>query len=179
MAFRMVVARKPLSLQASNKGPYQSYLRDQAGGFYGRRPLLNRALYARMRQQAFEQGFDDFRLVVVNPPHETIVEIPGLDNLLVAAIAEQHSSELDDLIGVVRVEGVDNLDIDAIEITTDGIYVVGSGTLRVGIEHDDGEVYNGLDVETDFPFTFDVILSHALRIERMRSFRVDTSSFDE
>lgn len=66
---------------------------------------------ARMRQQAFEQGFDDFRLVVVNPPHETIVEIPGLDNLLVAAIAEQHSSELDDLIGVVRVEGVDNLDI--------------------------------------------------------------------
>jgi len=134
---------------------------------------------ARTRQQAFEQGFDDFRLVVVNPPHETIVEIPGLDNLLVAAIAEQHSSELDDLIGVVRVEGVDNLDIDAIEITTDGIYVVGSGTLRVGIEHDDGEVYNGLDVETDFPFTFDVILSHALRIERMRSFRVDTSSFDE
>jgi len=42
------VARKPLSLQASNKGPYQSYLRDQAGGFYGRRPLLNRALYARI-----------------------------------------------------------------------------------------------------------------------------------
>jgi len=134
---------------------------------------------ARLREQAFEQGFDDFRLVVVNPPHETVVEIPGLDDLLFAYIGERRGPELDDLPGAVRVESVDNLDIDAIEITTNGIHLAGGGTVRVNIDYDDGDAYDGLSLETDFPFTFDVILSHALQIEQVGSFRVDTSSFYE
>ena len=37
---------------------------------------------ARRRATAFAQGFDEFRLVVVNPPHETRVDIPGLEDQL-------------------------------------------------------------------------------------------------
>ncbi len=44
----MAVARKPLSLQADNKGRYQGYLSGQARGFQGRRPPLVGALYARI-----------------------------------------------------------------------------------------------------------------------------------
>jgi hypothetical protein len=134
---------------------------------------------ARMREQAVEQGFDDFRLVVVNPPHETAVEIPGLDELLYAYIAEHHTAELDDLPGAVRVDNIDNLDIDAIEITVDGIHLTGTGTITVEIEHDGGEARDGLSWETDFPFIFDVVLSHTLRIEQAPNFRIDTSSLYE
>lgn len=135
----------------------------------------------RKRERAFEEGFDDFRLVVVNPPHETAVDIPGLDDLLSAYLAEHRTGELDDLPGVVRVAGVDNLDIDVVEITTDGIHLVGAGTVTVDIEYDGGEERDGLNLEVDFPLAFDITLSHALRIEDIHSnsIRVDTSGFYE
>jgi len=135
---------------------------------------------ARRRAAAFAQGFDEFRLVVVNPPHETRVNIPGLEDHLCAFLGERGAGELDDLPGLTRVEAVNQVDIDTVEITTAGIHLVGSGIVAIEIEHDGGEDRDGPTWRTDFPFTFDVVLGPDLRIDKEHSsVRVDTSSFYE
>src|SRR5437764_14497637 len=47
------------------------------------------------REEAFAHGFDEFRVVVVNPPHETKVDIPGFSEQLLAFIGEHRSAALD------------------------------------------------------------------------------------
>ena len=88
---------------------------------------------ARRRARAFEQGIDEFRLVVVNPPHETRVDVAGLTDQLLEFLGEDRTTELDDLPGATRVEDVNETAIDAVEITTDGIHLAGSGTVTVEI----------------------------------------------
>lgn len=134
----------------------------------------------RRRAAAFAQGYDEFRLVVVNPPHETRVDIPGLEDQLCAFLGEHGASELDDLPGLTRVEAVSQVAIDTIEITTAGVHLIGSGIVAIEIEHDGGAGRDGLTWRTDFPFTFDVALDPNLRIDKEHgSARVDTSSFYE
>ncbi len=134
----------------------------------------------RHRGTALASGFDEFRLVVVNPPHETRIDVPGLDDQLLLFLGENGSTELDALPGVTRVEDVSYVDIDAVELTTDGTRLVGRGVVSIELEQGGGADRDGVTWETDFPFTFDVALSHDLRILGERSsIHVDTSSFYE
>jgi len=129
---------------------------------------------------ALASGFDEFRLVVVNPPHETRIDVPGLDDQLLLFLGENGSTELDALPGVTRVEDVSYVDIDAVELTTDGTRLVGRGVVSIELEQGGGADRDGVTWETDFPFTFDVALSHDLRILGERSsIHVDTSGFYE
>jgi len=135
---------------------------------------------ARRRTAAFASGFDEFRLVVVNPPHETRIDVPGLNNQLLRFLGEHRIAELDGLPGATRAEGVTYVDIDKVELTPDGARLVGSGIVSVEIQQDSGEEERRQTWEMDFPFTFDVMLGHDLRIEDERSsMRVDTSDFYE
>ncbi len=100
---------------------------------------------------------------------------------LCAFLGERGAGELDDLPGLMRVEDVNQVDIDTVEITTAGIHLVGSGIVAIEIEHDGGEDHDSPTWRTDFPFTFDVVLGPDLQLdeEHSSSVRVDTSSFYE
>jgi Holliday junction resolvase RusA-like endonuclease len=86
MAFRMVVARKPLSLQASNKNPYQEYLGKQARAFQGRHPLLDGTLYARIT------WFHSYRLKRSQDPDIDNIAKPILDSLGNIVFADDRQS---------------------------------------------------------------------------------------
>lgn len=133
----------------------------------------------RLREQARERGYDEFRLVVVNPPRERVVEIPGLDGIFFDHMVNNIPQELDMLSSHTLLEGVSQLDINAITVEAAGIRVVGSGVVDVELEYGGGREPDGLSWETDFPFAFDVLLNHALEVEEVYELRIDTSSFYE
>jgi len=134
----------------------------------------------RHRARAFASGFKEFRLVVVNPPHETRIDVPGLENQLVRLLGERRTGEPDDLPKATRVEDVKYVVIDTVELMPEGARLVGSGVVSVEIQQGSGEEDRRQAWETDFQFTFDVMLDHDLRIEEERSsIRVDTSDFYE
>ena len=50
-----------------------------------------------LREKAIQEGFDEFRLVIVNPPRERSIEVEGIEEILEEHIIEEHFSELADL----------------------------------------------------------------------------------
>jgi len=137
----------------------------------------DRASIRQLRERAFEHGVDEFRLVVVNPPHETAVKIEGLEEQLREYMGEHHPTELVDDLGLrVRVDDVSQVDLDAITITAQGIHLIGDGVVDVEINDDDGADDSGPWM-TDFPFTFDLLLDHRLRIVEVNRITVNTSHY--
>jgi hypothetical protein len=132
-----------------------------------------------LREQAQQQGFDEFRLVVVNPPREVAVEIEGLDEKLWDYLVNHISSDLDELSSGTRIVNVIDVDIDSIDVTVNGIRVTGSGIVEVELEYGGGEERDGLTWSTSFPLTFDVELDHTLDIADVYEMKVDTASFYE
>lgn len=131
----------------------------------------------RLREQAHEHGYDEFRLVVVNPPRERSVEISGLEDALYKYIVNHMPEELDALSSHTYLSGVSQADVDAISVMPSGTHVVGTGLVDVVLEYGGGESRDGLSWQTDFPFRFDVLLSPQLEIEEVDELKVDTSSF--
>ncbi len=132
---------------------------------------------AERREKAFEHGFNEFRLFVVNPPHETAVKIEGLEQQLREYMGEHHPTELVDDLGLsVRVDDVSQVDLDAITITAQGIHLIGDGVVDVEVDDGDGEDDSGPWL-TDFPFTFDLLLDHGLRIVEVNRITVNTSHY--
>jgi Holliday junction resolvase len=131
----------------------------------------------RLREQASRQGFDEFRLVVVNPPREVSVEIAGLDRELFDYLANNLPANLEQLSSGTRIENVVDVDIDSVEVTTEGIKVVGSGTVEVELAYGSDTGQEGYSWSTNFPLSFDIELNHNLYIQRVNDMDVDTSSF--
>lgn len=130
-----------------------------------------------LREQAYKQGFNEFRLVLVSPPHETAVEIGGLEALLSNALINDIPSELDILSSHTRVLYISDVNITSTTINREGIQVAGTGIVLVELEYGGGEERDGLNEEIDFPFSFDLILTLELELEQLVSLRVDTTSF--
>jgi hypothetical protein len=136
----------------------------------------------RLRKRAFEHGYDEFRLVVVNPPQEIKVSIEGLERELERYLTLTPPPEVNQLPG--RVCGVGGIRFETIDVTSAGIRIVGSGIVEVRLEEEpflsagfppvSQEREEGI---TDFPFQFDVILGHNLSIATAQEVEVDTSSF--
>src|SRR5688572_26655128 len=64
----------------------------------------------RLRDLALEQGFNDFRVIVVNPPQKKNIAVPGLDAVLLACLRQappERLTALSDRLVVRRVHGVD------------------------------------------------------------------------
>jgi len=130
-----------------------------------------------LREHAHNQGFNEFRLVLVSPPRETMVEVEGLETLLSNAIVNDIPSELDSLSSHTRVLGISDIDITSTTIGRDGIQVAGTGVVLVELEYSGGEERDGLNEEIDFPFSFDLALTQALELEQVVTLSVDTTSF--
>ncbi len=133
---------------------------------------------ADLRERAHQQGYNEFRLVVIDPPRQTVVEIEGIEGLLLAHLREDVPQELLDLSSYVRVEDVNYVETNSVEINADGIHVVGSAVVDVDLQYGGGQERDGLDYTIDVPFRFDILLSHDLEIKEVNELVVDTSSFD-
>ena len=133
----------------------------------------------RLREQAKQQGYAEFRLIVANAPREKSISVSGLENTLGELIREDVPSELYDVASAPFIEGVSAIEIDSVQITTHGIEVEGTGLVDVDLESGGGEVRDGMTWSTDFPFSFSILLNSDLEIAQVHNLKVDTSSFYE
>lgn len=131
-----------------------------------------------LREQAAKQGYDEFRLIVVNPPREKTIEIDNIEGILYDHIMQESFSELEELAGRVSVDDISDVDIDSIEVNSSGIDVQGTGLLSASLEYGGGDHNDGLSVDYDFPFTFRITLNHDMNIVE-DEIDIDTSSFFE
>lgn len=135
-----------------------------------------------LRERAIAQGFDEFRLVVVNPPHEATIIIEGLEIELYLYLTQNPPGELTELSSQylpVKFNGVNrvsNLEIDFIKVFREGIHVIGSGVVQVEIDVDEPDANS---FYSEFPFTFDTMLNHNAQIAEVHRLKIDTSSFSE
>jgi len=149
-----------------------------------------------LHRRAVEQGIDEFRLVVVSPPHEVKVAIEKLEEELFSYITQNLSSLLANTALAayrhVAVTGVANIDINSINVARDGVRVVGDGAVEIEIgylETKQGPFWSAgfpprkfetfRQWETALPFTFDVKLNHELTISEVQKLEIDTSSLDD
>jgi hypothetical protein len=82
-----------------------------------------------LREHAHNQGFNEFRLVLVSPPHEAIVEVEGLEALLFNALINDIPSGLDILSSHTRVLSISDVDITSTTINREGIQDAGTGIM--------------------------------------------------
>jgi Predicted pPIWI-associating nuclease len=128
-------------------------------------------------RQARERG-QEFRLVVVSPPREVRVQVEGMEDTLLDLLHDARPAGLDELPTDSRATTVTLVEIDTIEVLASGVRLIGSGVVEVDLESEASTGRDGLDLTTDFPFTFDIVLGHDLRIQQVNVIHVNTSSFD-
>lgn len=130
---------------------------------------------ALLRQQAYAEGFDEFRLVVARKPRQLSANVEGIEQELCTYLQENLLDELAALPQEVRVINVEKVKIDVISIRSSRIRVAGDGLLIVDIYYDlDGEQFWEDDY---FALKFDVELDHQLRLKCIHQIVADTSSF--
>ena len=132
----------------------------------------------KLRDLAQNEGYSDFRLVVVHPPKTTEIAIDGFESTLLLFIIENFPPELDQLSSGTQVSDVSDLSFDEVEIGRESIRTKGTGAVRVALEYDGGAERDGLTAYDDYPFSFQVELNRNLDIMK-GSVHVDTSSFYE
>jgi len=132
---------------------------------------------ARLRRIARELGYDDFRLVVANPPRQVDVEIEGLEMELYRYMSERIPDELAILSSNTVVIDVGALEIEGVHARPDELRVTGTGLVDVELQYDPaGEM---ITTTTDFPFRFEVTLGPDMSIRDHAEINVDTSSWNE
>ncbi|HEY0736361.1 MAG TPA: hypothetical protein VGD69_15710 [Herpetosiphonaceae bacterium] len=133
----------------------------------------------RLREQALQRGYNEFRLIVANPPREKIIEIEGLAEALTNHLTEVVPQTLYAVASQPYIYGLSDLEINAINVSEEGIRVAGTGFVDVALEWNSGNERNGCALNTDFPLSFDVTLNNDLQITEVHQMDVDTSSFEE
>ncbi len=132
-----------------------------------------------LRRLAHNDGYTEFRLVVVTPPHEAQVDIPGLSRVLQEALRKHVPPVLGALAARMSVDSVDMLEIDAVRITQEAIDVAGNGVVNIVRRDRSSQSLDESTVETDFPFKFHVLLDRDVSLREIYELTVDTSSYDE
>jgi hypothetical protein len=132
-----------------------------------------------LRERAFNQGFTEFRQVIANPPHETRVEIDGLNDQLFRYFVDHPPASLAALGPHAPITKVTLVEIDAIHVSAGESRVAGTGVVEVELADDRGEARGSTRWEADFPFAFAVTLDHDLIISAVETLEVDTSHFRE
>lgn len=133
---------------------------------------------AKLRGDARAKGYSDFRLVVVSPPEERLIEVQGLAAELMKKAFAPIPAELDELSRATTIETVSDLDVGSIKMTPEEVRIAGEGLVEVALEGH-GEVTDSVDLSAEFPFAFEVVLDPQLRIQEVVRLDVDTSSFYE
>lgn len=129
-----------------------------------------------LRDLASREGFTDFRLVVVSPPHQTSVTVEGLDRQLFEYLVEHIPASLQRLAAQPRIEAVRTVEIAAITVTRGGTELTGTGVVEVTLASRANRA--SMSSPDAFPFRFHVLLGHDLRLLRVDQLVVDVSDFD-
>lgn len=132
---------------------------------------------ARLREIATANGISNFKVFVVNPPRHREVTIENLEERLRDHLSETLPSELRALASSVQISSVSHLELEEVTIEKDAVRAVGSGVVEVELEYGGGDAKDGLDLSTDFPFHFDVLLDRNLDVMTVNRLTVDTMSF--
>jgi hypothetical protein len=130
----------------------------------------------RTRDAARSRGFDEYRLVVVNPPHDRKVTVAGLESQLRRQI-EKDPGKLAAIAPKVTVTEVVGLDLSHVGVEEGQIRVVGVGAVLVECETT-GDACDDGTWTTDFPIAFDVSLTHELVINSVERLEIDLSSLE-
>lgn len=133
----------------------------------------------RLREQALQRGYNEFRLVVANPPREKIIEIEGLAEALTKHLTEVAPQELYAVASQPYIYGLSDLEINAINVSEEGMRVGGTAFVDVALEWNSANEQNQRSLNTDFPLSFDVTLTNDLQIAEVHQMNIDTSSFEE
>lgn len=132
-----------------------------------------------LQKRAVEHGIDEFRLVVVSPPREVSVEIEGLKRELLKYLRKRLAeSDYEDL-GIDSIDSVTEIEVDSIEVTIDGIHVVGNGVVKVHFYPLSVGDSDTKPLRWNLPLAFDLELSHKLGILQVYGMSLDTSTLDE
>lgn len=132
-----------------------------------------------LQKRAVEHGIDEFRLVVVSPPREVSVEIEGLKKELLKYLRKRLAeSDYEDL-GIDSIDSVAEIEVDSIEVTIDGIHVVGNGVVKVHFYPLNVGDSDAKPLRWNLPLMFDLRLSHNLEILQVYRMSLDTSTPDE
>ena len=132
-----------------------------------------------LREMAIRKGYDEFRLVVVNPPRDVRVCVAGLERLLEEHLRDAVPDELQVVSSNTLVDDVADIEIDTLEVTQEGVHVAGSGVVETTLVYGGGESSDVISGRMDFPFDFDVILDRELHLEDVKRIAVDTTGFYE
>jgi Holliday junction resolvase len=133
----------------------------------------------RLRDAARRAGLDGFRVVVATPPHSVNVTVENLDAELLGYFYQHETpSALDVLSSGTRVEDVNDVEIDDVEIRQDGIRLLGRAYADVELNFGGGTEKDGSTASDSVPFSFDVELDPQLHIVEMRRLAFDTSGFE-
>lgn len=138
-----------------------------------------------LRKRALDQGYDEFRLVLVSPPHEVSVSVDGLDKEILNQIKVNKANDLEHLANSYEWEKVSNIEIDSVSITAECIRIHGNSVVTAGEKIPEGSP-SKISVPVsiarwiiDFPFEFDVTLDRELKISRVHRIDIDKSSYDD
>jgi hypothetical protein len=131
----------------------------------------------RLRDLAAEKGFQDFRLIVVNPPNEKEIAVPGLDAILLKWVTDAPPEPLKTLADRIMVKRVHGVDVDSITIESDGAHVVGSAVVAVELDYGTPGADDAIGLSAEFPIHFDLRLDRDLGLRERLSLTAETASF--
>jgi len=143
-----------------------------------------------LRKRALEQRYDEFRLILVSPPHEIPVKIDSLDKELSNQMKEESYKNYlkhpgDSYFDNYELEKVSDIEIDSVSIAVEGIRIQGNGVVSVIEKLPEGslsQISGAVNISrwaNDLPFQFDVTLDRELKISSVNGIEIDNSSFDE
>lgn len=133
---------------------------------------------SRVRDTARERGFDEVRLVIVNPPRERSVEVEGLEHALRDYLIHgPPPHELDALSSHTRIDDLHDVDIESLTADAKGLHVSGQAVVSVELTWGGGEEADGVTATAEFPLRFDLSLDRDMKIRDVNQVSVDTSGF--
>jgi len=132
-----------------------------------------------LRHKAHEQGFDEFRLVVVAPPSPFQGTVEAFEEKLREYLFA-HVLEVADLPPGTVLRDVSDVDLNTVEVGPQQVRVSGTGIVDVVLNGEQTTLTREPELmwAADFPFRFDASLDRDLHIQRC-DVQVDTSSLRE
>ena len=127
-----------------------------------------------------------FIVVIATPPREKSIEISNIEEVLFNQIVENLPGELSSIAYKVSPEEVCDVEVSDIQIKGNQIDADGTGIVSVELQYGSGSDLtndDGITINDNYPFTFEVILKlnieKELEVSKIVNLEIDTSSFYE
>lgn len=130
---------------------------------------------AEIRRIAVEQLGAQFRLILVPPPHQPVIEVAGLEDRLTEWLREHVPEDLEMLSSASQIEHVHDIEILELLFGPEGVKLIGEAVVDVCLQWGRGE--DAAEERESFPFDFDITIRPDGTIAEVNSLEVDVSSW--